>query len=91
MKDILTKCLGVIDFRIGSPSQTLEQAFSCGLIDVDAWKRMLKSWNQLAYDYNGTYALDMLEMIEKQYLPLLEKFCVSAQKYYNDDIQKIDI
>lgn len=92
MKDILTECLGVIDFGIGSPSQTLEQAFSCGLIDTDAWKRMLKSRNQLAHDYNGTYAIDMIEMIEKQYLPLLEKFCASAQKYYNDDdIQKIDI
>lgn len=55
---------------------------------------MLKSRNQLAHDYNGTYALDMIEMIEmieKQYLPLLEKFCALAQKYYNDDIQKIDI
>lgn len=91
MKDILTECLEVIDFGIGSPSQTLEQAFSCGLIDTDAWKRMLKSRNQLAHDYNGTYALDMIEMIEKQYLPLLEKFCALAQKYYNDDIQKIDI
>lgn len=45
---------------------------------------MLKSRNQLAHDYNGTYAIDMIEMIEKQYLPLLEKFCASAQKYYND-------
>ena len=55
---------------------------------------MLKSRNQLAHDYNGTYAIDMIEMIEKQYLPLLEKFCASVQKqkYYNDDdIQKIDI
>lgn len=65
MKDILTECHGFIDFRIGSPSQTLEQAFSCGLIDTDVWKQMLNSQNQLAHDYNDTYAIDIIEMIKK--------------------------
>lgn len=33
MKDILTKKLGILDFDIGSPRETLQQAFTNGLID----------------------------------------------------------
>lgn len=89
MKDVLTECLGVLDFGIGSPSQTLEQAFSCGLISTDAWKRMLRSRNQLAHDYNGTYAVDMIETIKGEYLPLLEEFCANVRQYYTDSSKQI--
>ena len=91
MKDILTECLGMLDFGIGSPSQTLEQAFSCGLIGTDAWKRMLKSRNQLAHDYNGVYAVDMIEIIKSEYLPLLEELCHSANRYYADSPKQINL
>ncbi len=35
MKDILIKELGVLDFAIGSPRETLHQAFTNGIIDND--------------------------------------------------------
>lgn len=34
MKDILVKELGILDFAIGSPRKTLQQAFLNGLIDI---------------------------------------------------------
>ena len=52
MKDILVKELGVLDFPLGSPRGTLQQAFQNGIIDDDGWMRMLKDINQLAYDYD---------------------------------------
>ncbi len=35
MKDILVKQLGILDFAIGSPRDTLQQAFTNRLIDDD--------------------------------------------------------
>lgn len=42
MKDILVKQLGVLDFSLGSPRGTLQQAFQNGLINDDRWIQMLK-------------------------------------------------
>ena len=35
MKDILVKQMGILDFAMGSPRETLQQAFTNGLIDDD--------------------------------------------------------
>lgn len=82
MKDILIEKLGIIDFGLWSPSQTLEQAFSCGLISTDDWKHMLKDRNQLAYNYNCDYAFDRVDTIKDIYLPVFESFYEVAKKYY---------
>lgn len=58
MKDILVKELGVLDFAMGSPRETLQQAFANGMIDSDLWMQMLRVRNQLAHDYDGTFAAD---------------------------------
>ena len=42
MKDILVKKLGVLDFPLGSPRGTLQQAFQNGIIDDDGWMLKLK-------------------------------------------------
>ena len=47
MKDILIKKMGILDFAVGSPRETLQQAFTNGIIDDDTWLQMLKSRNHL--------------------------------------------
>ncbi|MGO5542153.1 HI0074 family nucleotidyltransferase substrate-binding subunit [Blautia sp. HCP3S3_H10_1] len=82
MKDILIKKLGILDFAVGSPRETLQQAFANRLIDDDQWLQMLKTRNHLAHDYDGTLATEKFQDIINIYYPLFEKFKVAAEKYY---------
>ena len=82
MKDILVKQLGILDFAAGSPRETLQQAFANGLIDDDQWMLMLKSRNQLAHDYDGTFAAEKFQDIIMVYYPLFERFKEKAAGYY---------
>ncbi len=82
MKDILVKRLEVLDFAMGSPRETLQKAFANGLIDDDRWMQMLRSRNQLAYDYDGTFAAEKFQDIIKVYCPLFEKLKENAERYY---------
>ena len=82
MKDILVKQLGILDFAAGSPRETLQQAFANGLIDDDQWMLMLKSRNQLAHDYDGTFAAEKFQDIIMVYYPLFERFKEKAAVYY---------
>lgn len=82
MKDILVKQMGILDFAMGSPRETLQQAFTNGLIDDDRWMQMLKSRNQLAHDYDGTFAANRFQDIIEVYYPLLDHFRERAEKYY---------
>lgn len=82
MKDILIKELGILDFAVGSPRETLRQAFANGMIDNDQWMQMLRVRNQLAHDYDGTLAAEKFQDIIKVYYPLFEKFRDRVEKYY---------
>ena len=82
MKDILIKKLEILDFAVGSPRETLQQAFTNGLIDDDQWMQMLRSRNQLAHDYDGTFAAAKFQDIINVYYPLLIKFREKAEMYY---------
>ena len=82
MKDVLVKQLGVLDFADGSPRETLQQAFLNGLIDDDQWMHMLRVRNQLAHDYDGTFAADRFRDIINVYYPLFEKLKIKIGKYY---------
>lgn len=82
MKDILTKELEILDFAVGSPRETLQQAFTNGIIDDDRWMQMLKTRNQLAHDYDGTFAKGMFQLIVGDYLKLFEQFRIKAEKYF---------
>lgn len=82
MKDILVKKLEILDFAMGSPRETLRQAFANGLIDDDTWIEMLRSRNQLAHDYDGTFAAEQFQNIIDVYYPLFEKFKETALRYY---------
>ena len=79
---ILIKQLGVLDFAIGSPRETLQMAFTNGIIDDDQWMQMLRTRNQLAHDYDGTFAEDKFQDIILVYYPLFEKFMEKAGTYY---------
>lgn len=82
MKDILVKEMGVLDFATGSPRETLEQAFTNRIIDDDRWIQMLKARNQLAHDYDGSFATEKFKDIVQVYYPLFEKFRDKAEGYY---------
>lgn len=82
MKDILVKQLGILDFAIGSPRDTLQQAFTNRLIDDDKWMQMLRIRNQLAHDYDGGLATAEFSIIVNEYIPLFERFRVCAEQYY---------
>lgn len=62
MKDILTKKLEILDFAIGSPRETLQQSFTNHIITDDKWLQMLRVRNQLAHDYDGTFAKEQCEL-----------------------------
>lgn len=82
MKDILIKQLGILDFAIGSPRDTLRQAFTNRIIDDDKWMEIMKARNQLAHDYDGTFATQKFQAIINDYYSLFEKFRDDAEKYY---------
>ena len=82
MKDILVKQLERIDFAIGSPREALQQAFTNKIIDDDHWMQMLRVRNQLAQDYDGSFATEKFQDIIKVYLPLFEKLRDHVKQYY---------
>ena len=83
MKDILIKKLGILDFAIGSPRETLQQAFTNKLIQDDRWLQMLRLRNRLAHDYDGSYAAASFSEIINVYFPLFVQFKEAAAKYYH--------
>jgi nucleotidyltransferase substrate binding protein (TIGR01987 family) len=80
MKDILVKELGILDFAIGSPRE--QQAFINGIIDDDRWMQMLRVRNQLAHDYDGTFADKQFQNIITVYYLLFIKLREHVEKYY---------
>lgn len=82
MKDILIKKLEILDFAVGSPRETLQQAFTNGIIDNDQWMQMLRVRNHLAHDYDGTFAAEKFQDIIKVYYPLFERFKENVERYY---------
>lgn len=82
MKDILIKKMEILDFAVGLPRETLQQAFTNGIINDDRWMQMLKDRNRLAHDYDGTFAAEKFQDIIGVYYPLFEKFKDKAQEYF---------
>ena len=80
MKDILIKELAILDFAVGSPRETLRQAFLNGIIDSDKWMQMLRVRNQLAHDYDGEIVKAHCQTIVKTYLNKFEEFQTRAEK-----------
>lgn len=85
MKDILVKEMGILDFAVGSPRETLRQAFTNGIIEDDQWMQMLRARNQLAHDYDGSFAAEKFLDIIKIYYPLFEKLKEKAKGYYRPE------
>ena len=83
MKDILIKKMEILDFAIGSPRETLQQAYQNGIIDDDRWIQMLRARNQLAHDYDGSFAAEKFRDIVEVYCPLFEKMKEHVKKYYD--------
>lgn len=84
MKDILIKKLEILDFAIGSPQETLQQSFKNHIVTDDKWLQMLRVRNQLAHDYDGTFAAEQFQNIINVYYPLFEDFKNTAKKYYTE-------
>ena len=84
MKDILIKKMEILDFAVGSPRETLQQAFTNKIIDDDRWIQMIRVRNQLAHDYDGTFAEEKFQDIIHIYCMLFEKLKDSVAKYYTE-------
>ena len=84
MKDILIKKMEILDFAVGSPRETLQQAFTNKIIDDDRWIQMLRVRNQLAYDYDGTFPEEKFQDIIHIYCMLFEKLKDNVAKYYTE-------
>lgn len=82
MKDILIKELGILDFAVGSPRETLQQAFTNGIVHDDEWMQMLRVRNRLAHDYDGSFAEEQFKNIINVYYPLFKKMKECVAKYY---------
>lgn len=83
MKDILIKKMEILDFATGSPREVLQQAFTNRLIDDDQWMQMLRARNQLAHDYDGSFATEKFQDIIQIYYPLFVKFRDKAEGYFD--------
>ncbi len=88
MKDILVKQMGMVDFALGSPREVLRAAFNNGIIDDDNWMKMLNCRNQLAHDYDGSYAREVFQTIVTIYYDLFTKFKSKCSDYYSEDVLK---
>lgn len=86
MKDVLVKGMGVTDFAVGSPRETLQTAFNNAIIDDDRWIEMLKTRNQLSHDYDGKYAKKVYDLIITDYYNLFVKLKDKVEKYYTEDL-----
>ena len=84
MKDILIKKMEILDFAVGSPRETLQQAFTNKIIDDDRWIQMLRVRNQLAHDYDGTFAEEKFQDIIHINCMLFEKLKDNVAKYYTE-------
>lgn len=84
LKDILVKEMGILDFAVGSPRETLKSAFTNKLIDDDCWLQMLRDRNQLSHDYDGALAAEKFNDIVNVYYPLIEKMRDDVEKYYKN-------
>ena len=82
MKDILVQYYAITGFVTGSPREVLKQSFQAKLITGDEWIDMLKIRNQLAHDYDGTFAAEKFDDIIHIYCPLFEKLKENVKKYY---------
>lgn len=61
-----------------------------GLIFDDEWLQMLRVRNQLAHDYDGSFASETFEMIISVFCECFEKFKEHAFKYYaNDNLEQL--
>ena len=65
-----------------SRTADVQQAFRNKIIDDDRWIQMLKTRNQLAHDYDGTFAKEKFQEIIECYYPLFEQLKEKIQKYY---------
>lgn len=81
MKDVITKRLGITDFKVGSLRDTLQQAYSVKLIDNDIWLSMLRVRNILTHDYDGTIALAEFDTIINEFYPTFCGFKDAVESY----------
>lgn len=81
MKDVLTKRLGILDFKAGSPREVLNMAFSNGLISSEVWLSMLRTRNTLVHDYDGKIAHEKFSQIMNEYYPIMCQFKETIEPY----------
>lgn len=87
MKDILTEYMGILDFATGSPRDTLQTAFSNGMITDDVWLKMLRTRNKLAHDYDGKIAMAEFRQLIGNFYETFVGFKNKIEKYYAGEME----
>lgn len=87
MKDILMEYMGILDFATGSPRDTLQTAFTNGIISDDVWLKMLRTRNKLAHDYDGKIALAEFHQIIGNFYDVFVGLKNNIEKYYVGEME----
>jgi nucleotidyltransferase substrate binding protein (TIGR01987 family) len=80
MKDILVEYHGITTFAKGSPREILRESFQAGVIDDDAWLKMLVARNEIVHEYKDyDHVDDWCQKIVNDFLPLFERLSLYTE------------
>ena len=76
---------GVKSAASGSPREIIKAAYAYfDFIDESMWLQMLRDRNDTTHMYNGQAAIELVEKIIKEYIPLFIKMEQAVKERYGD-------
>ena len=77
---------GVKSATSGSPREIIKAAYAyLDFIDENLWLQMLRDRNDTTYMYNEQAAVELVDKIIKDYIPLFEKMEQAVKNRYSDE------
>lgn len=77
---------GVKSATSGSPREIIKAAYAYfDFIDENLWLQMLRDRNDTTYMYNEQAAVELVDKIIKDYIPLFEKMEQAVKNRYSDE------
>ena len=77
---------GVKSAASGSPREIIKSAYACfDFIDENLWLQMLRDRNDTTHMYNEQAAVELVDKIIKEYIPLFEKMEQAVKNRYSDE------
>lgn len=76
---------GVNSAASGSPREIIKAAYACfDFIDENLWLQMLRDRNDTTHMYNEQAAVELVDKIIKDYIPLFEEMEQAVKDRYGD-------